>query len=177
MAKRITALAAGAWLAGAALFASASAQDFGAAFQGLSTESDQPIQIESDRLEIRDSEQIAIYSGNVRVQQGATTLKTTELRVHYTGEASGGAPGSAVERIEAGSPVLVQSGDQTATGDRAVLEMARDMITMSGNVVLSQGENVVRGQQLTINLKTKQARMEGGRIQTVITPRAQRATQ
>lgn len=152
----------------------AGAQAVSGAFQGFSTGSDQPIQIEADRLEIRDPEKIAIYTGNVRVQQGVTTLKTTELRVHYTGEAKDGAPGSAVDRIEAGSPVLIQSEGQTATGDRAVFEMARDLVTVSGNVVLTQGDNVVRGGQLTIDLKSKMARMQGGRVQTVISPGARK---
>ena len=156
----------------AALPGASHAQSVSGAFQGLSTDSDEPIQIEADRLEIRDPEKLAVYTGNVRVQQGVTTVKTTELRVHYTGEAREGAPGSAVDRIEAGSPVLIQSEGQTATGDRAVFEMARDLITLSGNVVLTQGENVVRGPQLTIDLKSKRAQMQGGRVQTVITPRA-----
>lgn len=173
--RKATVAAAFTCVAVAAAVAPAWPQDFGAAFQGLSTDSDEPIQIEADRLEIRDSEQLAVYTGNVRVQQGATSLKTPELRVHYSGEAAGGVPGSAVERIEAGSPVLVESEGQTATGDHAVLEMARDIVVMTGNVVLTQGDNVLRGERLTVNLKTKQARMQGGRVQTVITPRAQPA--
>lgn len=173
MSTRIAVALACAWLGMAGLACPASAQNFGEAFQGLSTDSNEPIQIEADKLEIRDAEKIAVYSGNVRVQQGVTTLKTTELRVHYSGEAKGSAPGSTVERIEAGSPVLVQSESQTATSNNAVLEMSRDLITMTGNVVLTQDENVVRGERLIVNLKTKQAHMEGGRVQTVITPRNQ----
>ena len=44
--------------------------------------------------------------------------------------------------------------------------MARTLITMTGNVVLTQGPNIVRGERLVVNLKTKQGRMEGGRVQT-----------
>lgn len=165
------ALAAG-WLSLGAAYGTAAAQDFGAAFQGLSSDSDQPIQIESDRLEIRDTDKIAVYSGNVRVQQGITTLTTTELQVHYTGDAANGAPGSTVDRIDAGPPVVVKAEDRTATGDHAIFEMTRDMVTMTGNVVLTQGQNVVHGERLVVNLKSRQAHMEGGRVQTVITPRA-----
>ena len=50
--------------------------------------------------------------------------------------------------------------------------MTRDMVTMTGNVVLTQGANVVHGERLIVNLKSRQAHMEGGRVQTVITPRA-----
>ena len=149
----------------------AGAQDFGAAFAGFDTGSDEPIQIEADRLEVRDPEKLAIYSGNVKVRQGETLLEAPELRVFYTGEATAqGAPGSKVARIEASPSVTVSSDDQTASGSRAVLDMAQDLITMSGNVVLTQGPNVVRGERLVVNLRTKQGRMEGGRVQTLITP-------
>jgi lipopolysaccharide export system protein LptA len=149
----------------------AQAQDFGAAFAGFDTGSDEPIQIEADRLEVRDPEKLAIYTGNVKVRQGETLLEAPELRVFYTGEATAqGAPGSKVGRIEASPSVTVSSDDQTASGSRAVLDMTQDLITMSGNVVLTQGPNVVRGERLVVNLRTKQGRMEGGRVQTLITP-------
>lgn len=147
------------------------AQDFGAAFAGFDTGSNEPIQIEADRLEVRDPEKLAIYTGNVTVRQGETVLEAPELRVFYTGEATAsGAPGSEVSRIEASPTVMVRSNDQSASGSRAVLDMAQDMITMTGDVVLTQGLNVVRGDRLVVNLATKQGRMEGGRVQTLITP-------
>lgn len=150
--------------------APALAQVSGEAFQGFSSNSGDPINIEADRLEVRDAEKVAVYSGNVRIQQGATVLKAPRLTVHYTGNAANGAPGSAVDRIEAGSPVFVQSGDQTATGTNAVFEMQRDLITLTGDVVLTQGGNVVRGNRLVVNLKTKKANIQGGRVQTILTP-------
>lgn len=147
------------------------AQDFGAAFAGFDTGSEHPIQIEADRLEVRDPEKLAVYLGNVRVRQGGTVLQAPELKVFYSGEPTvAGAPGSAVSRIEAGPKVVVRSDDQTASGDRAVLDMENDIITLTGNVVLTQGPNVVRGDRLVVNLQTKQGRMEGGRVQTLIAP-------
>jgi lipopolysaccharide export system protein LptA len=143
-------------------------QDFAAAFSDFDTGSDDPIQIEADRLEIRDVEKVAIYSGHVRVRQGATILETTELRISYQGATPGGAPaGSSVTRIEAGPGVAVRSADQTATGNHAVFDMAGDLVTLEGNVVLTQGANVVRGDRLLVNLAS---RVEGGRVQTLITP-------
>ena len=151
--------------------AAARAQDFGAAFSGFDTGSTMPIQIEADQLEVRDEDKLAVYSGNVRVRQGETILETPNLTVFYSGEATvSGVPGSEVSRIEAGPGVVVRSGERTASGDRAVLDMARDLITMSGNVVLTEGPNVVRGERLVLNLATREGRIEGGRVQTLITP-------
>jgi lipopolysaccharide export system protein LptA len=70
---------------------------------------------------------------------------------------------------------MVRSDDQTASGNGVVLDMAQDLITMTGNVVLTQGPNIVRGERLVVNLKSKQGRMEGGRVQTLITPSGRRA--
>lgn len=149
-----------------------SAQNFGETFSGFDTGSGDAIQIEADRLEVRDSEKLAIYSGNVKVRQGGTLLEAPELRVFYAGtpSAADSSPGAAVSRIEAGPNVKVRSEDQTASGDRVVLDMAKDLVTLSGNVVLTQGQNVVRGERLVVNLATKQGRVEGGRVQTLITP-------
>jgi lipopolysaccharide export system protein LptA len=155
----------------------ADAQDFGAAFSDFSTGSNQPIQIEADRLEVRDQEKLAVYSGHVRVRQGDTILEAPELRVFYAGEGpkAGSVPmsgvvGAKVSRIEAGPGVNVRSGERTATGNRAILDMAKDLVTLEGNVVLTQGSSVVRGDRLIVNLATKQGRIEGGRVQTLITP-------
>lgn len=154
-----------------ALFASGvGAQELGEAFKGFSTESEDPIQIEADRLEVRDKEKIAVYAGNVQVRQGETVLKTAQLRVFYTGEAAGATPGSSVSRIEASNRVVVQSGSQTASGDKAVFEMASERVTLTGNVVLTEGDNIVRGQKLVVDLKSRKARMEGDRVQTILTP-------
>ena len=161
------------------------AQDFGAAFSDFDTGSNNPIQIEADRLEVRDPQKLAIYSGHVQVRQGQTLMEAPELRVFYggqgvaqgtSGKASAGPIGAKVSRIEAGPGVKVRSGDRTASGDRAILDMANDLVTLEGNVVLTQGSNVVRGNRLVVNLTTKQGRVEGGRVQTLITPSSARAT-
>lgn len=163
-------LFAGALPAGALFSDDAGAQGLGEAFKGFSADSDNPIQIEADRLEVRDEDKVAVYAGNVRVRQGETVLKTAQLRVFYTGDAAGAAPGSSVSRIEASNRVVVQSGSQTATGDKAVFDMAAERITLTGNVVLTEGDNIVRGQKLVVDLRSRSARVEGDRVQTIMTP-------
>ncbi len=50
---------------------------------GLTLSSDQPIQIESDKLEIHDQEQPAVFTGNVKVVQGTTTMQAGKMTVFY----------------------------------------------------------------------------------------------
>lgn len=175
-------LAAVAMAAALALAAApASAQGVSDAFSGLSVESDKPVKIEADQLEVIDADKMAVFSGNVVVRQGTTTMQTSELKVHYTGEGAAveGATGQRVSRLEATGKVVVKAEGQTATGDWAVFEMSTQEVTLGGDVVLSQGKNVLRGTELVVNLETGKSRLVsqqpaggGGRVQGLFIPGA-----
>src|SRR5919106_1176386 len=67
----------------------------------LEMSGDEPIQIESDKLEVRESENIAIFSGNVSVTQGPTLLKSGKMTVYYAKDGGSAATGSAnIDRLE-----------------------------------------------------------------------------
>ena len=57
----------------AAYGSSASAQSLGGAFDGIGNTED-PIQIEADKLEVLDAQNTALLTGNVSVVQGTTIL-------------------------------------------------------------------------------------------------------
>src|SRR6218665_2310216 len=69
--------------ASTALVAPAFAQETKSKIKGLELSNDSPIQIESDKLEIKDPESKAIFSGNVKVVQGTTTLQAGSMIVYY----------------------------------------------------------------------------------------------
>ena len=161
------------------------------ALQGFATNRDEPIRIDANSLEVRDLQKQAVFSGNVVVQQGTTTLRSKELVVFYDGKpdakqgdpkagvaASGaalaaGSPinSSAVRRLEINGSVVVTTGQQTATGDQGVFETKANTITLTGNpVVLTSGPNVIRGKILTVDLTSGTSRFEGGRIESLIVP-------
>jgi lipopolysaccharide export system protein LptA len=132
----------------------AGAQTFGGAFEGMSN-SDEPIQIEADRLEVQDQDGTATFSGNVAVTQGSTQMRTKNLRVHYSRDSNGKAgPGGNVKKIEASGGVAVQSNDQVASADKATVDMETQIASLSGNVSVSQGNNIITGCLITINMKT-----------------------
>jgi lipopolysaccharide export system protein LptA len=64
------------------------------ALQGFSRNKNEPVKIESNKLEVRDKEKLAIFTGNVFVQQGDTTMRCPELRVFYEGDAKTPGAGS-----------------------------------------------------------------------------------
>ena len=143
-------------------------------FSGLKMSGNEPIQIESDKLEVFDKESKAIFTGNVNVVQGPTLLKAGKLTVHYvqgTGSATSGS--AAIDRLEVDGTVYVKSEDQVATGDRATFDMKSEVLVLSGKeVVLTQGPNVLTGCKLTVQMKTGEANVEGcgGRVKGLFTP-------
>ncbi|GBF29924.1 lipopolysaccharide export system protein LptA [bacterium MnTg03] len=49
----------------------------------LSSDQQQPIQVEADSLEIRDQENISIYTGNVLMNQGSLEISCEQLTLHF----------------------------------------------------------------------------------------------
>jgi len=158
----------------------AGAQAVSDAFSNLSVESDKPVKIEADQLEVLDSDKTATFSGNVVVRQGTTTMRTSKLKVYYTGEGTAveGDTSQRVSKLEATGEVVVNADGQTATGDWAVFEMATQQVKLGGKVVLSQGKNVLRGTELIVNLETGQSKLVSaepttggsGRVQGLFIP-------
>ncbi|MEM1039203.1 MAG: LptA/OstA family protein [Pseudomonadota bacterium] len=147
----------------------AHAQVSGKAFEGFRGNSKNPIQIEADRLEVVDSKAMAVFAGNVKVRQGSSTITTSKLIVRYK---RGGGGQQDIDRLELSGGLVVVSSQNTATADSGVYEVANENITLSGNVVLSQGSSVAKGCKLRANLKTNVAKLDscGGRVKSVFTP-------
>jgi len=76
-------------------------------------------------------------------------------------------------RIEAAGPVSVVSGDQSVTGANAVVDMKAQIMTLTGNVVLTRGKDIATGDRLTVDMRTGRARIDqtpGKGIRVLISP-------
>jgi len=153
---------------------------------------DEPVQIEAASLEVHDKSKTATFSGNVQVVQGDTTMKCQSLVVFYGHEVgiaqteakpqASIAPGQKgaqdIRRIEARGGVTVVTKDQNASGDLGVYDMQAKTITLTGNVVVSQGQNVIHGERVVVDTVTGNARVESsegggtvpGRVRALILP-------
>ena len=139
---------------------SANAQSIGA-FSGFKSGTKSPIQIEADRLEVFDKKAIAIFQGNVKVVQGESVLKAAKLKVFYNKGAKGKktTQGNSIKKLEVSGTVYVRSEDNEATSDRGSFNMITEDVELVGNVVLTQGKNIMTGCRLRANLKTRIAKM------------------
>lgn len=125
--------------------------------------SDAPVDVDADRIEIQDRSDRAIFSGNVRVKQAGLTLSSARLTVAY---AKGGGSDVAIERLDATGGVVVTSATETARGDIAIYDLPRRLITMLGAVTLVQRQNQIRGGRLVIDLTTGRAVVDGNAVGT-----------
>ena len=156
------------------------------AMQGFSQNRDQPIQIEAASLEMRDKKKEAVFSGNVKVVQGDTTMTSKSLVVFYdsggasdspqqpaapkaskSGSMQSATPGpggsSSIRRLEAKGSVVVTQKDQVVTGETAIFDTRANLITMTGGgsgVVLTQCKNVLKGDRLKVDMTTGVSRVE-----------------
>jgi lipopolysaccharide export system protein LptA len=152
--------------------------------QALQQDSSLPIEITADSLEVLQKQKIATFVGKVDAVQGDMVLSADRLRVYY-GDDGNAAPGpsgmGSIRRIEAEGNVFLSSPRETAQGDAGVYDVASSQLSMEGGVVLTQGDNVIRGQRLEVDLASGRSRVlaavpssEGGaapqRVRALFTP-------
>ena len=143
------------------------------ALQGFSVNREKPVHIKSTSLEVRDKEKRATFIGNVHRRAGRhddeaarpSTCSTTRRPIPAQPKAAQPGPGGEqqIRRLEAKGDVVVTQKEQTATGDTAIFDTTANTVTLTGNVVVTQGQNVLRGERLTVHLTTGVSFFEGDR--------------
>jgi len=129
--------------------------------------SNAPVDVTADRIEVQDRADRALFVGNVHATQAELTLDTQRLTVAYSNKPGASAPGSGssgvqIHRLDAAGGVVVHSPSETAKGDFGIYDLDRKLITIIGNVRLTQGQNIVDGARLVINLDSGRAVIDGG---------------
>ncbi len=129
-------------------------------------DTDQPIDINADNLEVQQDKNLAIFTGNVIAVQGRIKLRAEQLRVWYrpASDRAGENAASTIVRIDAVNNVFVSSATETAQGDIGIYEVAKQQLTLTGTVILTRGENVLRGKKLVMNMATGRSQISGGRV-------------
>ncbi len=153
-------------------------------------DSSKPINISSAHLRIDDKKKTAIFRGKVVAQQDIFTLRSEKLTAFYTGQMQPMPPVTSpkkqhkkkrksasdgqIKKIIAHNKVLITSGDdQTASGDKATFNVLTNIAVISGNVVLSQKGNILKGEKLVLNLSTghyKLKNSKNSRVKLLVIP-------
>lgn len=156
-----------------------------------------PVAINADKLEMRDKEGMAIFTGNVSVAQGDTLLKSGKMTIYFDKSAdkegqpaakkaapaqadgqAGGLGAAGIDHLEVSDKVYLKSGTQIATGDSGTYDAKTQTMTLLGKkVVLSDGDNIATGCKLIANTGTGKAFLESckgqpGRVSIILTPKS-----
>lgn len=130
--------------------------------------SNQPIAFGADSGE-QTAETISLR-GRAEVTQGDNRLRADAITLYR--DASGDP-----DRVEATGTVYFVTPTQSMRGDRAVYSIDEGVVVVTGDVILTQGQNVLTGGRLTYNVNTDAATMSGAprgaagnRIQGVFYP-------
>lgn len=134
------------FVAGGALAASVPAE--------MGFNSSDPIAVNADSFAADLQAETGTYSGNVIVVQGSVRMRADEVVV--------AAPNGRATRMEARGSIVVESPSGTATGALAVYDVANQVVRLSGNVVLTNNANVMRGNVLEVRIADGRATLGGG---------------
>lgn len=124
--------------------------------------SNAPVDVTADRIEVQDRSDRAIFAGNVHVVQAEMTLDTPRLTVAYSGGQNTGNNNVQIHRLDAAGGVVVKSPTEIAKGDFGIYDLDRKLITLIGNVQLNREQNQVNGSRLVIDLDSGRAVVDGG---------------
>lgn len=132
------------------------------------------IRITSRQANINDKNATAEFSGDVNAVQGGLILEAENLRVIY---ADSVAPSTdqlkaakQIRRLEAQGNVIMTNGDQMASADEGVYDPNGRTMTLTGNARATQGDNVVTGHTVTIDIASGVTRVAPGPRGPIIAP-------
>ena len=120
-------------------------------------DSNAPIDVSADRIEVQDRADRAMFVGNVHVRQAELTLDAARLTIAYSSDGS-----LQIHRLDAAGGVTVTSPSEKARGDFGVYDTDRKLITLIGNVRLDRSGSNVSGSRLVIDLDSGRAVIDGG---------------
>lgn len=128
---------------------------------GLTVDTSAPIEVTADSLSIDQDTGRAIFDGNVVVGQG--TLRVTAGRV----EVVYGTDTSEIAQLIASGGVTFVTESEAAEAQIASYDITTGMLTLEGDVLLTQGASAISAGRMLINVTTGTATMDG-RVRTVL---------
>lgn len=106
-----------------------------------------PVNYAADRIELQDKAQRVYLSGNVDITQDNLRMRADRTVVAYIND-----NGVKIQRMDASGNVMVNRGDESATGNLATYDFNRRVITMVGHVVLRRGRDISNAERMVIDL-------------------------
>ncbi len=145
----------------------ASAQSTEVAVGGFTNnDPDAPVEITSDRLDLKRFDGTALFTGDVLAIQGEMRLRAEWVLVEYVMLEDGNL-GNEIEKVTARENVLLVTPTEAAEGNEGIYFPLTNRVVMTGDVLLTQGPNTIAGDTMTVDLETGIGEIEG-RVRTVL---------
>ncbi len=129
------------------------------ALRGLDTKA--PIDVDADRIDVLDQQNQAIFTGNVRVRQANLTMEANRIKIAYVRPAGSKGGDPIIQRLDADGNVRLATPTERATGRFGIYDVDKRILTLIGDVALTQGTTKVNGNRLTIDLASGRSTLDG----------------
>jgi len=123
----------------------------------VSHNSDAPVDFSADHMELQDKQKRVALTGNVDVTQAELRLTADRTLMSYSDTDK-----LTLLRIDATGHVVVTRNDERASGDDAVYDLNRRLITVVGHVLLHRANgDTLNGARLVLDLNTGISSIDG----------------
>jgi len=128
-----------------------------------------PIDIVSDEAESHNADCSSTWRGSAEALQGNLRLRADVMTAHMTitkggpkqaGATGGGGCGD-LATIDAKGSVYFVTPTRRVRGDAAFYDASNTTLTVTGDVIAVEGQNVMRGTRMVYNTQTGEGRVEG----------------
>ena len=136
------------------------AQGTDIALGGINADPTAPVEITAESLTVDQDTRSAVFDGNVVIGQGDMRIAAANVRVVYSDET-----GQVAQLLATGGVTFV-TATEAAEADTADYDLTSGLLTLRGNVLLTQGASAMSAGQMTVDLSAGTARMEGN-VRTV----------
>ncbi|MBK1721409.1 lipopolysaccharide transport periplasmic protein LptA [Thiocystis violacea] len=140
----------------------------------LKDDAKQPVLIEADDVEVRESDSTSVYVGNVQVDQGSMRLLADHVTVYHRKDRQPrliialGKPAKYKQLLDD------KQGEVQAFAKRMEYDADKDELTLIGDGLLIQGSDRLSGERIVYDRAKAQFRAGGsGRVKITITPEKQ----
>lgn len=113
----------------------------------------QPIQVEADSLEIRDLDNISIYTGNVRLAQGSLLMRAERLVIYFNDDKE-------LTLMEmTGKPATFrqlddEQNEMLGQADKLEYHEPKSLLVLQGNARFSNKGDTIESSSIRINTET-----------------------
>ncbi len=112
-----------------------------------------PVEIDADQVILKRATNQAVFTGNVVVIRGDYRMTSRKLTVSY-------GDNHRITHLLSEGDVRVTEAGRVATSNRAEFDTVEEVLTMIGDAVITEGDNVIHGDRVVFDIRADELRVE-----------------